>query len=288
MVPLHSRSEVRYSLCKPSHSELTLLTTKMTAVSLDAGHDQDTAAHDTAGSQHVDREQHTILDGTQYETTVHTITAPTDGPTVMMVGGIHGNERGGIEAAHLATNYTIDRGTLVVMPETNNAAVDMEGNHGPDGDLNRHFPVDGEPTTDAARGIWDEILRVDPTFILAMHNTTTLISRGSVGQGIFPTSGAVAPAENAATTVNETYLEDRISDDLPEHAFRVGTVVTEDRPRLIHKAAANQNVEGWVTEVTRIDLTVEERTFLQDMLTRELLRQTGIDIVSDPEMRNPL
>lgn len=254
-----------------------------TAVSHDVDHDRDTAVR-----HEVDREQHTILDGTQYETTIHTIASPNDGPTAMIFGGVHGNERGGIEAAHLATEYTIDRGTLVVSPETNKAAVDREGNHGPEGDLNRQFPIGDEPTTEVARGVWDEIVRVDPDYLLDAHNATTLMSRGSVGQGVFPTSGVVEDAEEAVAAVNEEHLAERINDDLPEHAFQVGNVVTEDRPRMNHKAAADQNVEGWSTEVTRIDLTLDERTFLQDMLTRELLHQVGIDVVSDPTMTNPL
>lgn len=254
-----------------------------TAPSHDTDQDQGTAV-----SHDVNREQHTILDGTQYETTIHTITSPNDGPTAMVFGGVHGNERGGIEAAHLATNYTIDRGTLIVSPETNKVAVEMDGNHGPDGDLNRQFPVGEEPTTKVARGVWNEILRSDPAFLIDMHNATTLMSRGSVGQGIFPTSGVIEEAENAAAALNERYLNERIRGDLPEHALQVGNTVTEDRPRMNHKAAADQNIEGWSSEVTRIDLTLDERTFLHDMLTRELLSQIGINVVSDPEMTNPL
>lgn len=254
-----------------------------TAVSHDVDHDQSTAVR-----HEVDREQHTILEGTQYETTIHTITSPNEGPTAMIFGGVHGNELGGIEAARLATEYTIDRGTLVVSPETNKAAVEMEGNHGPEGDLNRQFPIGGEPTTEVAQGIWDEIVRADPDYLIDAHNATTLMSRGSVGQGVFPTSGVVEEAEKAVATVNEEYLEDRIDDDLPEHAFQVGPVVPEDRPRMNNKAAADRNIEGWSVEVTRIDLTLDERAFLQDVLTRELLHQIGIDVVSNLGMTNPL
>lgn len=241
-----------------------------------------------AASYEVDRSEHTILEGTQYETTVHSIDSPNEGRTMMILGGVHGNELGGIGAAHYATNYEINRGSLVVIPETNKAAVEMEGNHGPEGDLNRQFPIDEEPTTEVARGVWEEILSVDPEFILDMHNASTLKSRGSVGQGIFPTSGVVEHAENAAEYVNAEYLDERIETDLPEHPFQVGNTVTKDRPRLIHKAAADQNIAGWTTEVTRIDLSLDEREFLQDMLTRELLRQVGIDVGSEPELANPL
>lgn len=268
---------------RADQEEETAVPAQATTVSHDVDHDRDSGARES-----VDREQHTILEGTQYETIIHTITSPNEGPTAMIFGGVHGNELGGIEAARLATEYTIDRGTLVVSPETNKAAVEMEGNHGPEGDLNRQFPIGGEPTTEVAQGIWDEIVRADPDYLIDAHNATTLMSRGSVGQGVFPTSEVVEEAEKAVATVNEEHLEDRINDDLPEHAFQVGPVVPEDRPRMNNKAAADRNIEGWSVEVTRIDLTLDERAFLQDVLTRELLHQIGIDVVSDLGMTNPL
>lgn len=253
-----------------------------TVVSHDVNHDRDTAT-----SYEVDRNQREILTGTEYETTVYTTTSVNDGPTVAVFGGVHGNELGGIEAAQLATEYTIDCGTLFVCPEANKPAVEMERNHGPEGDLNRQFPVGDEPTAVVAHGIWDEFLRVDADFIIDMHTATALMSRGSVGQGVFPTTGAVEHAEAAVAAVNDEYLSHRVSDDLPEHAFQVGNTIPEDQPRLVDKAAADENVEGWITEVTRIDLEINEKTFLHDMLSRELLHQVGIEVISEPEMTNP-
>lgn len=245
-----------------------------------------TARPGRASGGEVDREERTILDGTQYETTVHTISSPNEGRTVMIFGGVHGNELGGIEAAHLATEYTINRGTLVVIPEANKPAVERGNNHGPEGDLNRQFPINASPETDVAQGIWDEVVEADPDFLLDMHTSTTLFNRGSIGQALFPTSGAVVHAENTAEYLNESYMNARAEQDLPEHTFNVGNSISKDRPLLIHKAAADLNIAGWLTEVTRIDLNLEEKTFLHDMMTRELLRQTGVDVTSGPANEN--
>lgn len=245
-----------------------------------------TARPSRASGGGVDREEHTILDGTQYETTVHTISSPNEGRTAMIFGGVHGNELGGIEAAHLTTNYTINRGTLVIVPEGNKPAVEWGNNHGPEGDLNRQFPIGASPETDVAQGIWDEVVRVDPDFLLDMHTSTTLFNRGSVGQALFPTSGAVEHADNTAQHLNESYMNARAEQDLPDHAFSVAEPVSKDRPLLIHKAAGDLNVAGWLTEVTRIDLNLEEKTFLHDMMARELLRQIGIDVTSAPANEN--
>lgn len=239
-----------------------------------------------AASYQVDREHRTILDGTGYETSVHTIDSPNSARTAVVLGGMHGNEIAGIEAAHLATEYTIDRGTLVVIPEANKRAVENGHNHGPEGDFNRKFPVGRKPTTTAAQGIWNEILRIDPEFIIDMHNATGIFGISGIGQAILPTSGVIEHAENTARNLNEEYI--RSHSELSRHTFEVGDTISTDRPLLIHKAAGDQNIAGWLTEVTRTDLEMEERIFLHDMMTRKLLRQTGIDVISSPAITNPL
>lgn len=239
-----------------------------------------------SGAAHqVTRDHHTILEDTLYETNVSTIAAPNEGPTVVVVGGIHGNERGGIEAAHLATEYTIDRGTLVVIPEANKPAVKRDNNHGPNGDLNRQFPIGSEPTTIAARGIWDEVVDVDPDYLIDMHNATGIYGSDGIGQSIFPTSNVVSATESTVDYMNTTHLPD--SGSLSTHEFHIGPAISEQHPLLIHKAAADLDIDGWLTEVTRTALTVDNMAFLQDMITRELLDHSGVGVVSEPAFSNP-
>ncbi len=68
----------------------------------------------------------------------------------------------------------------------------------------------------------------------------------------------------------------------------VGPAISEQHPLLIHKAAADLDIDGWLTEVTRTALTVDNMAFLQDMITRELLNQSGVGVVSEPAFSNPL
>lgn len=234
----------------------------------------------------VDRGRRTILEGTDYETEVYTIESPNEGRTVFVSGGIHGNERGGIEAAHLATEYTINRGTLVVVPEANEVAVERDHNHGPNGDLNRQFPIGSEPTTTAARGIWEAFVDADPDLLIDMHNATGIYGIDGIGQSIFPTVGRLDEAERAVAAVNDTYIAD--AGAALDYEFHVGPTISERYPLLIHKAAADLNVGGWLTEVTRSGLTVSERTFLHDVMTRELLEQVGIGVTSEPAISNSL
>lgn len=233
----------------------------------------------------VERRRETILPATNYETEIHTIEAPNPSPTAFVIGGIHGNERGGVEAAHLLKEYAIDRGTLVVIPEANRIAVERGTNHGPRGDLNRQFPMGAEPTTPLARAIWNEIRRADPDYLLDMHTATGIYGRGGIAQAIFPTDGTIVQAANTVEYVNEEYLSRR--PDLPDHEFQVGITIPEDRPVLTHKASADRDIEGWLVEVTRTGLDLREITFLHDVIARDLLDQVGIGITSEPALSNP-
>lgn len=240
----------------------------------------------SSGAQQVDRDQHTICRGTTYETEVYTIESPNEGNTVFLFGGVHGNERGGIEAAHLATEYTIDCGTLFIIPEANKPAVRRDNNHGPEGDLNRQFPIGSEPTTTVARGIWEEILDADPDHLIDLHNATGIYGIDGIGQSIFPTTDAITTAASTVEYMNTTHLPE--TGLLRNHDFHVGSAISEQHPLLIHKAAADQNISGWLVEVTRTDLDIAEMAFLHDMITRDLLGQIDIDVISEPVYSNPL
>lgn len=230
----------------------------------------------------LDRERHTLLGATNYETEVYTIEAPNPSPTAFVVGGMHGNERAGVEAAHLANEYAIDRGTLVVIPEANKVAVEQGTNHGPRGDLNRQFPMGEEPTTPIARAIWNEVLRVEPDYLYDMHTATGFYGEGGIGQSILPTRGTITQAANTVEYVNENYLSER-----SEYRFQVGITIPEDRAALIHKASADLDMNGWLTEVTRTGLDLREQTFLHDVILRNLLGQIGIEVTSGVAIRNP-
>ncbi|MFC7008724.1 succinylglutamate desuccinylase/aspartoacylase family protein [Halalkalicoccus salilacus] len=233
----------------------------------------------------LDRDRHTLLTATNYETEVYTIEAPDPSTTVFVIGGMHGNERAGVEAAHLVAEYRIDRGRLVVIPEANKIAVERGNNHGPRGDLNRQFPMGSEPTTPIARAIWNEVLRVDPDYLLDMHTATGIYGIDGIGQAILPTDETIVHAANTVEYVNENYISDRR--DLPHHELRLGMTIPEDRAALIHKASADRDMEGWLTEITRTGLDLHEQTFLHDVVTRTLLRQIDVEVTSEKALSNP-
>src|SRR5690606_29920129 len=118
----------------------------------------------------VTREVRYIQSGSRTETRteVYIIRSSEPGPTVMLVGGVHGSERSGwMVAGEVAREWDIDRGTLVVIPEANKDAVRRLSRTGRDGrDLNRAFPrgraIDRPTDWLLAQRIWDVVLEFQP------------------------------------------------------------------------------------------------------------------------------
>lgn len=80
---------------------------------------------------------------TPNELNVYRVYGAQDGKTLMIMGGIQGDEPGGFLSADLYADISLAKGNLIVVPRANFYSIIM--NHrGPDGDMNRQF---GDPVT---------------------------------------------------------------------------------------------------------------------------------------------
>ena len=76
--------------------------------------------------------------GSDAELDVYTITGSSPGPTLLLLGGIQGDEPGGFLAADLYADVTLRKGNMFVVPRANFFSV-VENNRGVEGDMNRKF-----------------------------------------------------------------------------------------------------------------------------------------------------
>ncbi|QLG48104.1 succinylglutamate desuccinylase/aspartoacylase family protein [Natrinema halophilum] len=196
----------------------------------------------------------TILSGTVHETTVFERDAPRDGPTAMIFGGVHGDERTGIEVARDTTEWYPDAGTLVVVPETNRIAVDENTREGPEGDLNRHFPAGKEPVSDLARGIWDAVERYDPDVVLDLHRSLGIagVHQQYVGQAVYHSSDSYG--DELASYLNDV----AVPWYMPLH--RISARRTHSGgPLLFQKAIRDLDATGYLFETTDFMLDRDTR-----------------------------
>ena len=84
------------------------------------------------------RENQVYFPNTAYELNIYRIYGKKPGKTLMLVGGIQGNEPGGFLSADLYADMSLEKGNLIVVPRANFYSIILN-QRGPHGDMNRKF-----------------------------------------------------------------------------------------------------------------------------------------------------
>ena len=94
------------------------------------------ASHALAGSW-----EHSFFTGTQYPLRVVHLQGELPGPTVMVQGGIQGDETAGFVTAQLLTQATVTRGNIIILPRANVPSINLRKRQ-INVDMNRRFDKD--------------------------------------------------------------------------------------------------------------------------------------------------
>ena len=157
-----------------------------------------------------------LLAGTRFATEYYVEDSGTPGPTVMIVGGVHGNEPAGAKAAEVIRHWPITQGRLVVLPCANVLGLAANKRLIPNLDtnlnnLNRNYPRAGKeegPRGELAEAIWNVALQFKPNWLLDLHEGFDFhqVNDASVGSSIiaFPDEKGRAAAALMLESVNAT------------------------------------------------------------------------------------
>ncbi len=180
--------------------------------------------------------------------TLHKLAGEHHGPTVLVIGGIQGDEPGGFSAAALlATRYRLSRGNLWVVPNLNFESI-VRRSRGVHGDMNRKFDAvaGDDPDFVAVRRIQRIITDPAVDFVLNLHDGSGLYRARHIdrmrgprrwGQSIIidqeridaPRYGELgALARDVATRVNRSLA-------VREHAFHIRNTRTREGDREMAK-----------------------------------------------------
>ena len=138
--------------------------------------------------------EHTVyFQNTAYELNIYRIYGSEPGNTLMLIGGIQGNEPGGFLSADSYADMKLKKGNLIVVPRANFYSIIMN-DRGPNGDMNRKFTHE-----DSSRSMEDKIVTIlkklisESDYLLNLHDGSgyyypTYISKwrnpGRFGQSI--------------------------------------------------------------------------------------------------------
>ena len=87
---------------------------------------------------HAETRTVTYLENSDHELTIYFIGGKEDGKTIMIIGGIQGDEPGGYLAADMYADIKLKKGNLIVVPRANFYTI-KKNKRGINGDMNRKF-----------------------------------------------------------------------------------------------------------------------------------------------------
>ncbi len=218
----------------------------------------------------------------------------SNGPTLFVIGGIHGNEPGSyFAAAVLAQNYQIEKGNLWIVPNLNHKSILMNS-RGIHGDMNRKFSdiPENDPDFDTVTEIKKLITDPQVDLILNLHDghgfyrkeyKNTIFNPGAWGQtcvidqetldGDHPYKNLDQIALNISKELNNGLIEGH-------HYFDVRNTNTRfDDEAMRHSLtffAINHNKPAFAIETSKNLSTLHEKVFYQLRAIECYMRYMGI------------
>ena len=219
-----------------------------------------------------------LLEGTEAATELIIVTSFKEGPTVMVIGGVHGDEPAGFMAAEGIATWAIDSGTLLVLPHANVCAIAEKNRTAQEGDdLNRAFPGafagnDESCTTELLAGaIYQVMVEFAPEWVIDLHEAENFeyVLNGALGQTFIcpKEAGAEDIIKELLTSVNRTIILDDYSFTLL-HGVAPGSAV---------EAAGFLGANALIIETCK-RMPLDERIKMHRQVVSSLLYLLGITV----------
>jgi hypothetical protein len=238
-----------------------------------------------------------LLEGTPWQTRAMVAHSGLAGRTLMVLGGVHGDEPGGWMAAEEVASWTPARGSLVVVPRANAQAIPEFVRTRDDlGDLNRLYPGSPDaalPMERMAAAIVALAQEVQAELLLDMHESWAFYAERSqngtafLGQtvttGVGPLNPGLGKAVIAAVDA-EVSGRDTLFERDGANFQRDPTLGTPSSPGAAgNRGRSSLSLGGYVTGLTPLlvemgqqDQPISRRTELHLMVARAVMAELGI------------
>ena len=237
----------------------------------------------TINSPKPKRGPRTIEDGTIGTGTIQTpwyvINSGVAGPTVLVIGGVHGNEPAGYRAAEQIRRWPIVKGKLVVIPQLNRLGMAASTRWLPDfrndrkrRDLNRNFPdEEGKRSqTPLAEVTWEFIKKHRPEWVFDLHEGFDFhrINSKSVGSSVIAMPWDERFAKGMVDVVNSDIQPERHFDLLVSKGPAVGS--------LARACSVILDSKSFILETTFKDQPISTRTRQHRLMVSHTLQRIGM------------
>lgn len=213
-----------------------------------------------------------IMEGTPYATKLYERSSGAPGPTIVIIGGLHGNEPAGYLAARRIANWKCMSGRLVVLPEAHIEAIRRNVRAYP-GNMNSMFPgkENGTSMERLAFEIWRKaVVAYKPDLLLTLHESLDfhVLDPSRYGQSLVYDFRELDPLMQRAL--------DRVNPDIPTplHRFVLFPIAFKGCPT--YAAWKWLRVPATSIETSRT-LDLNTRVAYQLMMCMGFLDEFGMD-----------
>jgi len=234
--------------------------------------------------------------GTDHKLDVYKIYGEQAGPTLMVMGGIQGNEPGGYLAADLYADMSLKKGNLIVVPRANLYSI-LVNNRGPNGDMNRKFAEvpSFDPDSDVVKKIKELMSQADfflnmhdgsgfyhPEYIDNMHNPRRF------GQSIIADTDIYTCPDGTVLKLGETAEKviERVNRSIHEDEYRFrfnnhqtsaqGSLHKEQRKSATYYMLTKLGKPAFASETSKSIKDFRKRVVFQTMVVNAFMNEIGI------------
>jgi len=200
---------------------------------------------------------------------IYKVKGKTPGLTLMIIGGIHGDEESGCIAAKKYTDIKLERGNLIVIPEANAPAV-REKKRFVNVDMNRIF--DRDNGTAYEYKTVDEIKKLisGSDAVINLHEST---KKGSVvmidDKKLKKTADKVIKTVNSSTNKIKLVLYNyRTASKNAEHK--------EQRKSLTYYALYKKGIPAFAVDLSKSEASLDDRVAVQSLAIDAFMEEFGI------------
>jgi len=243
-------------------------------------------------------EHQVYFPNTAYELNIYRIYGKNPGKTLMLIGGIQGNEPGGFLSADLYADMSLQTGNLIVVPRANFYSI-ITNQRDPHGDMNRKFTHE-----DNSSSMEDEIVTIlkqlisESDFLLNLHDGSGYYypeyidkwrNPSQFGQSIIadcekfriPGTNTVIPLGEIAQQVIDEVNRD-IKNDLYRFHFLNTHTGEEDSPHKEQRKSATyyalnvHHIPAFGVETSKFVPSTDLKLLFHNLVINAFMRRFGI------------
>jgi Carboxypeptidase controlling helical cell shape catalytic len=234
---------------------------------------------------------------TPYELNIYKIHGRQPGATLMIIGGIQGDEPGGFLSADLYADMALERGDLIVVPRANFNSI-LQFKRGVNGDMNRRFAGNsGSDMEDQIVAVLKSLI-AESSCLLNLHEGSGFYSPQWEGPEVNPLrygQSVIADAERFYSPRQQQWLDlqamaERVIAQVnpqirePGYRFRFNNHRTaepdslhaEQRKSATYYALTNEGIPAFGIETSKALPSTEMRVFHHRLIINAFMNELGI------------